>query len=387
MRKIWFLAAVHVISLFVAKGGEITDVPEAEVQRLGLDTSFYKKYLSFRGFPIVSSEKVSDRAFHEAAYLIGKMLGERQDILDAIIEQKIRLAIMAPSEYTTDIPEHSDLKPAAYWNKRARGLGATLERPAVSVGEENLLGYKGDPYAVESIFVHEFAHVIHQFGIKRIDPGFQQRLEQSFNRATLKGLWRSKYAGTNPSEYWAEGVQSWFDTNRENDFEHNHVNTRDELKEYDPELAALIAEYLGDGEWRYTKPSERMDSEHLSGLNYEEAPQFKWPEKLLAAYREIEEGVNLENIPLSPMDQFHQGKDLSAGGPPVKLRFDNRSSRRMSFFWVGYDGKRRHYGDIDPGRHAEQSTYGSHLWILVDESGNDYGWVRAADRDCRVSIE
>jgi len=28
-------------------------------------------------------------------------------------------------------------------------------------------------------------------------------------------------------EYWAEAVQSWFDTNREPDHDHNHVNTRD----------------------------------------------------------------------------------------------------------------------------------------------------------------
>jgi alpha-glucosidase len=30
---------------------------------------------------------------------------------------------MAYSERTVDIPEHRDMKPAAYWNRRARGLG------------------------------------------------------------------------------------------------------------------------------------------------------------------------------------------------------------------------------------------------------------------------
>ena len=38
------------------------------------------------------------------------------------------------------------MTPKAYWDKRARGLGATPERPAVSCGEENLLNLQGDWY-------------------------------------------------------------------------------------------------------------------------------------------------------------------------------------------------------------------------------------------------
>jgi len=72
--------------------------------------------------------------------------------------------------------------------------------------------------------------------LNEVDSEFQGVLEQAFNRAAIVGLWRGKYAGTNPAEYWAEGVQSWFNTNREND--HNHVNTRDEFKQHDTELAA-----------------------------------------------------------------------------------------------------------------------------------------------------
>lgn len=369
-----------------ALSGDVTSIPEAEKERLDLDTDFYRKYLSFRGFPIVASEEVSDYALYEAAYLMEKMLGHRQDLLQTIIDQKVRLAIMAPSEFTTDIPEHSDLEPKNYWDKRARGLGATKIRPAVSVGEENLLGYEGDPYAGESIFVHEFAHAIHEMGIRSVDPGFQRRLEQAFAEAGLKGLWRGKYAATNPSEYWAEGVQSWFGTNRENDFEHNHVNTREELKEHDPELAALIEEYLGDGDWRYTKPADRENPEHLTGLNVETSPVFEWPEELVVAYEAIESGEEFESLPLASMDRLNQETTVSASGPAVKLRLENQSDQRISYWWIGYDGNRRHYGDLEPGRTVMQPTYGSHVWVIVGDRG-DYGWFRASDSDCRVVIE
>jgi len=119
---------------------------------------FYEKYLSYKGFPIVSSAKVSDYALKEATFPIEQMIGDREDIIDALIENKVHLAIMAPDELTTNIPEHATLEPKAYWDKRARGLGASKDRPAVSVGEENLLNYPGDPYSTESIMIHEFAH-------------------------------------------------------------------------------------------------------------------------------------------------------------------------------------------------------------------------------------
>lgn len=382
-----FIGAAFLALTASVFSGEVTSIPDSEKERLELNTEFYQKYLSFRGFPIVASEKVSDYAFYEAAYLMEKMLGDRQDLLDAMTEQKIRLAIMAPSEYTTDIPEHSDLEPKSYWDRRARGLGATKIRPAVSVGEENLLGYRGDPYAAESIFVHEFAHVIHEMGIRNIDPGFQKRLELVFGRAALKGLWRGKYAGTNPSEYWAEGVQSWFDTNRENDFDHNHVNTREELKEHDPELASLIEEFLGDGQWRYKKPADREQALHLTGFDVNGSPTFEWSEELVAAYEAIERGEGYDSLPLAPMTQFDRDTILSASGPAVKLRLENQTKQRISFFWIGYDGNRRHYGDLDPGRKFTQRTYGSHVWVIVDENGGDYGWIQASDTDCRVVIE
>jgi hypothetical protein len=83
---------------------------------------------------------------------------------------KTRFTVMAHDEWTTDVPEHSDLRPPEYWDRRARGLGATRSRPSVSCGEENLLAMKGDPYSTENILIHEFAHAIHEMGLSTVDP-------------------------------------------------------------------------------------------------------------------------------------------------------------------------------------------------------------------------
>ena len=95
------------------------------------------------------------------------------------IKNRVRMAVMAPTELTTDIPEHSDLKPKEYWDRRARGLGPTRRRPAVSSAEENLLNLRGDRYRKENILVHEFAHAIHEMALNTVDPKFDARLRPS----------------------------------------------------------------------------------------------------------------------------------------------------------------------------------------------------------------
>jgi hypothetical protein len=241
--------------------------------------AFYKKYISANGYPIVSSEKVNDYALKEAAYLANLLLDKRPDVREAMIKSGSHLIIMAHNEYTTDMPEHSHLKPKDYWDARARGLGGSKTDPVCSCGEENLLAFDGDPYSTENILIHEFAHNIHLRGLVNVDATFDDRVKAAYDAAMKNGLWKGKYASVNHHEYFAEGVQSWFDNNRENDHDHNHVNTRAELLEYDPGLAALCKEVFGETELRYTKPQTRLTG-HLVGYDPSKAPRFIWPERL-----------------------------------------------------------------------------------------------------------
>ncbi|MBL9135337.1 MAG: peptidylprolyl isomerase [Verrucomicrobiales bacterium] len=246
-------------------------------QRLGL-RDFYQKSTQVNGFPILGSAKVSDFALLEAAWIVEQMMSHRPDVLKTLATNKVRLAVMAATEYTTDVPEHASLEPRVFWDRRARGLGATPSAPAVSCAEENLLCFPGDPYSTENILIHEFAHAIHETGMNTVDPTFDARLARSFHSATNSGLWRGTYAAVNKEEYWAEAVQSWFDDNRENDALHNHVNTRIELRAYDPAVADLCREVFGDLSWRYRKPALRpeADRRHLAGFDPSQAPRFRW---------------------------------------------------------------------------------------------------------------
>lgn len=241
--------------------------------------AIYTQSVSANGYPIVATARVNPYALEEAAYLVNSMLAKRPDVRDAMIASGSRLSVMAYDEYTTDLPEFSRLKPKDYWDVRARGLGGSRTDPFCSCAEENLLAYPGDPYSTECILIHEFAHNLHQRGMVNVDSTFDRRLRDTYERAMAAGLWKDKYASVNHSEYFAEGVQSWFDNNRENDHDHNHVNTREELIAYDPGLAAICQEVFGDTALQYSKPSMRLKG-HLAGYEPTEAPRFQWPERL-----------------------------------------------------------------------------------------------------------
>ena len=212
--------------------------------------SFYKKYLDCDGIPVISSDKVDDRAFYRLKLLLDKVLENRKDVRQALINEGFKYIIIAQEEEVTDIPEYSHMEPKEYWNQRARGFGGKT----TSCGEENLLLLPGDRYFNESIFIHELAHGVHLTGLTICEPGFQAELEGLYKNAMDKGLYKNDYAATNAAEYWAESFQAFFDCDNQNNFVHNHVNTRAELIEYDKGIADFIARVMrinDDNTWSY----------------------------------------------------------------------------------------------------------------------------------------
>ena len=223
----------------------ITAVPDS----LGFD-KFYTKYVDVNGIPLISSWRVPDSAIvaaHRTLYAMTSML--KPEIVQAMKKANARVAIMARYEGTTDLPEHHYLvnDTSLNWDLRARGLGGTIEEPLTSCAEENVLAYQIDKYHAEDILIHEFAHAIHCIGIIQVDTAFNTRLNALYQKAMKSGILDNTYRSSTMEEYFAEGVQDWFNVNAEvprTDGKHNWCNTREELQEFDPELYQLISEYF-----------------------------------------------------------------------------------------------------------------------------------------------
>jgi len=220
---------------------------------------------------------------------VGKLLAGRRDVLDSLVRRRVRVGVMAYNEMTRAIPAHRSL--SAFYDMRARGLGGN----PVTCGEENLLAYKGDPYRGESIFIHEFSHIIDSQGLRPIDKTFWPRVQALHAKAKKTGRLRA-YGMTSPGEFWAEGVQSWFNCNRRGGFEAfddngRHVcsiNTRADVKKHMPDLAKLLGEVFRGNDWTYVPLRKRLGQPHLKGYDPAQAPTFKWPKHVIEAARKAE---------------------------------------------------------------------------------------------------
>ncbi len=227
---------------------------------------FYRRHVDAMGLPIVSSAVVPDAALLAARDIAVAMLIERPDLRRAMIARGFRIAIMAETEGTLDLPEQRDWKKPArddprltgcerklyderigrltdaqYWNARARGMGGDL----TSAGAENLLGVPGTPYFGENIFVHEFSHGILE-AARTADPALYARVERAYAAAMARGLWKGEYAATTIDEYWAEGTQIWFNSNMLAVVDGRRILNDADLAGYDVALFNVLSEVYGD---------------------------------------------------------------------------------------------------------------------------------------------
>jgi hypothetical protein len=230
----------------------------------GIDP-FYKKHVDARGIPVVASAEVSDDALAVAHEIVSHMLSKRPDLARALARNNIKVIIIGLSEKWTDLPELSFRKgkPSQDEHDRRCGGGATLRTRTTVICEGNLTGVN-DPFrGSQPILIHEFGHTIQSMAL---DDKTRAAISAAYARARAKNMFRN--ADGSPShmmksdnEYFATGSAMWFTgafpVNRP---KFPPIATRDELKAYDPDLHAILAEIYPDDDWRPPKrPYRRLN--------------------------------------------------------------------------------------------------------------------------------
>jgi len=210
--------------------------------------AFYTRYASADGTPIVATDKPVDESISRACRVVLDLSSEHPMARERMRSDHIYFIMMAKTEKTVQTPEY---RSRGDLDARARGFG---NNPGLCA-EENVMceGRPADRWGGESICVHEYSHVMHLYVWNRVAPMFDQKVNAAYTNAvrTMR-LYGNTYAASNAVEYFAEGVQNWYNTNLQSprgeagDGVHNHINTRAELKEYDPMLYDLLATVLPD---------------------------------------------------------------------------------------------------------------------------------------------
>jgi alpha-glucosidase len=249
---------------------------EAPPARFHIDP-YYTQFTWAREFTVLGRGAFIE-AILKANNTIRKMFAYRHDILKALIADGVRLVVLGPQDRLADLPE---LKGATIKDVdlTARFLDYSPQMKLLVVGQENVLADPRNPYAGESQVIRAFAKAMYyvtatrpvdpnwdsrhrdvqqyELRVQRMDVRFDERLKTIYDAAMSKGRWKGTPAIQDRIEYWAEGVSAYFNAVGTGmtpiDAEHP-IATREALREYDPDLFALVDEtmaYKGKVDWRY----------------------------------------------------------------------------------------------------------------------------------------
>ena len=332
---------------------------------------FYQQWINVEGFPVVASEKVNPYALKEAAWLIWQMIGHRPDVLQALVQNRVRFSVIGYTELKAEIPEYRHYGGGFLANIN-RG---TFGHPAVSSSEENILHYPGGGGSY-NVLIHEFAHAIHLSGLNTVDPTFDNRLKNAYDTAMANGLWQGTYASSDRREYWAEATQGWFHPKGGGSFS-NYGNTRDALKTYDPGLAALLTEVYGDTQWRYTPPTNRLHIAHIQGFNPQDSPTFQgFPEleELLRQFRDPNNDGGDNWVDLRPYDPSLLPSLIESRtfGPTTTIGFVNLTQADILVYGVGDDGTEEFWTRMPPGNFRTGSSSSvTQIRLIKDLNGRN----------------
>ena len=217
-------------------------------------------------------------------------------------------------------------------------------------------------------------------------PDFDNRLLKTFESAIAKGLWKGTYASTSAAEYLAEGVQAWFNAQ----FKFLDINTRTKLKNYDPELAKLIAEVFGDTDWRYTRPAMRTHLPHLQGFNPQNSPTFEWPPELVACNQQLFEpdgdgGDKWVKLSLYDPSQLSRLRSPSNETGETEIILINNTEAEITYYFIDADGTEIYYGRLAFGFHIIYALVGE-IFLIKDQHDNDLVVFRAEEKTGRAFI-
>ena len=191
---------------------QVKPLTDAQSVEYKLAPSFYKKCTEVQEILIATSEKVSDFAHLETAYLFDQIMRSIDpEVAGRIRQQKVLCILVAHNEFTSDVPQFTSDKTGKeldFYNWRSRGFLTRKEnRPVVLFAEEDVMEYEGG-MQLESILIHEFGHVIHGAGFNEQQ---QQRLTDCFERARAKAIWNDGRAAQRYRRVKSETPVSLFD--------------------------------------------------------------------------------------------------------------------------------------------------------------------------------
>ncbi len=240
--------------------GDVSDYRDRLVEKhVPVTLSYEPYYTQFvttkSGIVVKAGASVQKQILDIAVEIVDHMLGKIPEVAKVLIDLGSDIAVYGITEDAYDVPEHRMGYVLA--TRHVEGFGGEADQPTSSISASNVIRLRSGRYATmypnEMILVHEFGHAIHLVGMNSLeDQTWANRVRDAYANAHEKGLWPKSYASSNYEEYFATLGTIWFNVMQEGvdgkwDGIRGPVNTREELKEYDPVGYQLMADvYTAD---------------------------------------------------------------------------------------------------------------------------------------------
>jgi hypothetical protein len=236
--------------------------------------AWYTKFTWAREFTVVG-RGASDDALLRANETIRRMFAYRHDILKALMADGVKLVVLGTNESIADLPEYKRLADKSKVDHTLRFLTYNPELKLLAVAQENMLANPRDMYVGDNQVIRVFADAVYRVAgtrpvipdyrgnqqyelrVKRLDSDFDKSVTALFDKAQSAKKWQGTSANADKFAYWTAGVLAYFDATGQDDAPNDFrgtVNTREKLKEYDPDLFAFVNEtmaYETKVDWRY----------------------------------------------------------------------------------------------------------------------------------------
>ncbi|WP_437583230.1 hypothetical protein ACSAGD_13205 [Paramicrobacterium sp. CJ85] len=228
-----------------AKDAEYTGVPKLD---------YYTQFVTTEtGITVKAADRVDPATLENAATQVDVELGKSDNGIAArMAEYGCSLAVYASLENAYLIPEHRGGYDPEMYDVEGYG-GSTYNNCVSSISERNVLRTRDNAnpdlntgYPNENILIHEFGHAVRLVGIETLeDTSLSDEFYEVYKNAYNSGLWPNTYAISNSDEFFATLSAIWFDVMAEkpdwSDGVRSPINTRAELKEYDPKAYDFFA--------------------------------------------------------------------------------------------------------------------------------------------------
>lgn len=244
------------LSLERTESAEIDRIID-EIVTIRQQIETYRVFLLVDGMALIGSNFLGNVWLENMANIMLTMTSKRPEIRKELHwNTGFYFAIFHPGRYAINqIPEWREFK-RKLGNRLIIGIGGFCLQSkyymcvAPSFVWENSLSHQGfRPENSWRIAIHEFAHAI-DFAIRKIDPSFQDKLQQAYENAKENKLWtyltldKPDSYRDNAQEYWAEGVEAWFIGKEDSFVKNAPFLDRESLLQFDPKLYELLNEWL-----------------------------------------------------------------------------------------------------------------------------------------------